>query len=222
MVASVTAHRELLLLPTLKNSLSQASLKAITTCEALFSNDMRGSTFSTCPHQQLPRIDGLPVEIHLNDKAQPLASHRAILVLADWQEKVYADLDQDEALGVIERVPFGERADQCFCMVIPRKHDGSPCRTVDLLPVNNYYKRENHNVETLFHIVHRIPFNARTTITDAWNSDHSLSLCVSDHQLAMSITLVGTFQFKRAPQGFLSSRNGCNHRFDAILADFLQ
>ena len=189
----MTAHRELLLLPTLKNSLSQASLKAITTCEALFSNDMRGSTFSTCPHQQLPRIDGLPVEIHLNDKAQPLASHRAILVLADWQEKVYADLDQDEALGVIERVPFGERADQCFCMVIPRKHDGSPCRTVDLLPVNNYYKRENHNVETLFHIVHRIPFNARKTITDAWNSYHSLSLCVSDHQLAMSITLVGTF-----------------------------
>ena len=34
------------------------------------------------------------------------------------------------------------------------------------------------------------------------------------------ITPIGRFRYKRAPQGFLSSGDGYNRRFDTILADF--
>ena len=48
--------------------------------------------------------------------------------------KAKFDLLQDEPLGVIEMVPYGEPARWCHRMIITRKHDGFPRRTVDLSP----------------------------------------------------------------------------------------
>ena len=92
------------------------------------------STLNTCPHQQLPRMDGPPVEIHLREDAKPTATP----VPMHCQEKVYFDLYHGEALGVIERVPISEPVTWCHRMVVTRNHDGSPCRTVDLSPLNKH------------------------------------------------------------------------------------
>ena len=62
--------------------------------------------------------------------------------------QVEAGLIRNEKLGVLERVPFGEPVIWCHRMVVTRKQDGSPKRTVDLSPLNKYCKRETCASET--------------------------------------------------------------------------
>ena len=88
----------------------------------------KSSTFNTCPHQPLPSMSGPP--IHGDEIAKPSAIHTATPVPLHCQEKVKFDLLQDEALGVMEKVPYGEPTKWCLRMVITGKHDGSPRRTV--------------------------------------------------------------------------------------------
>ena len=178
------------------------------------------STFNTFPHQSLPEMSGPLVEIHLQEGTKPIACHKAASIPLHWQDQVHADLLRDEALDVIERVPVGEPVGWCHRMVVTRKQDGSPRRTVDLSPLNKHCKRETHNSESPFHLARRIPCNTWKTVTDAWNGFHSVPLRESDRELTTFITPFGRWRYKRAPQGFLSSGDGYNRRFDAILTDF--
>ena len=57
-------------------------------------------------------------------------------------------------------------------------------------------------------------------MTDAWNGFHSVPLRKADRPLTTFITPFGRWRYTRAPQGFLSSGDGYNRQFDAILADF--
>ncbi|XP_068678617.1 uncharacterized protein [Montipora foliosa] len=178
------------------------------------------STFNTCPHRALPCMEGPPIEIHVEPTATPKASHTPAPVPLHWQQRVYEDLLRDEALGVIERVPYGEPVTWCHRMVITRKHDGSPRRTVDLSPLNKFCKRETFATETPFHLARRIPKDTWKTVTDAWNGYHSVPLRQSDRHLTTFITPFGLWRYTRAPQGFLSSGDGYNRRFDAVLSTF--
>ena len=178
------------------------------------------STFNTCPHRPLSCMEGPPVEIHVDPSATPRAVHTPANVALHWQQRVYEDLLRDEALGVIERVPYGEPVDWCHRMVVTRKHDGSPRRTVDLSPLNQFCKRETFASETPFQLARRIPKDTWKTVTDAWNGYHSVPLRESDRHLTTFITPFGRWRYTRAPQGFLSSGDGYNRRFDAVLAGF--
>jgi len=176
----------------------------------------KSSTFNRCPHQLLPSMTGPPVEIHIKDDVKPIACHKATPIPLHWQKTVESDLYRDEALGVIERVPIGEPVDWCHRMVVTRKPDGNPRRTVDLSPLNKFCKRETHNSEAPFHVARRVPRNTWKTVTDAWNGFHSVPL----RHLTTFITPIGRWRYKRLPQGFLSSGDGYNRRLDAILAEF--
>ena len=178
------------------------------------------STFNTCPHRQLPCMEGPPVEIHVDPSATPKAFHTAASIPMHWQKRVHEDLLRDEALGVIERVPYGEPVDWCHRMVVTRKHDGTPRRTVDLSPLNRFCKRETYSAESPFKLARRIPKGSWKTVVDAWNGFHSVPLRESDRHLTTFITQFGRWRYTRAPQGFLSSGDGYNRRFDAILSDF--
>lgn len=149
------------------------------------------SSFNICPHQALPSMDGPPVEIHLKNDAVPVTRHKAIPVPVHRQEQVHKDLLRDESRGVIERVPMGEPVEWCHRMVITRKHDGTPRRTVDLSPLNKWCKRETHNSEAPFHLARRVPRNTWKTVTDAWNGYHSVPLRESDRHLTTFITPFG-------------------------------
>ena len=105
-------------------------------------------------------------------------------------------------------------------MVITRKHDGSPRRTVDLSPLNKFCKRETFTTETPFHLARCIPKDTCKTVTDAWNGYHSVPLRQSDRHSTTFITPFGLWWYTRAPQGFLSSGDGYNRRFDAVLSTF--
>ena len=178
------------------------------------------STFNTCPHRPLPSMSGPPIEIHIDENAKPKTCHTAAPIPLHWQEQVHRDLIRDEALGVIERVPYGEPVTWCHRMVVTRKHDGSPRRTVDLSPLNKHCKRETYSAEAPFLLARRIPGKTWKTVADAWNGFHSVPLRESDRHLTTFITPFGRWRYTRAPQGFLSSGDGYNRRVDAILSDF--
>ena len=173
-----------------------------------------------CPHRALPSMEGPPIEIHVEPTATPKACQTAAPVPLHWQQRVYEDLLRDEALGVIERVPYGEPVTWCHQMIITREHDGSPRRTVDLSPLNKFCKHETFATETLFHLARRIPKDTWKTVTDAWNGYHSVPLRPSDRHLTTFITPFGLWRYRRAPQGFLSSGDGYNRHFDAVPSTF--
>ena len=178
------------------------------------------STFNTCPHNPLPSMTGPPIEIHVDETAKPKKCYTAAPIALHWQEKVHKDLLRDEALGVIERVPYGEPESWCHRMVVTRKHDGSPRRTVDLSPLNKFCKREPFPAEAPFPLARRVPGKTWKTVADAWNGYHSVPLRESDRHLTTFVTPWGMWRYTRAPQGFLSSGDGYNRRFDAILSNF--
>ena len=180
------------------------------------------STFNTCPHRALPCLSGPEMEIHIDDNATPKVCHTPATVPLHWQKQVYDDLLRDEALGVIERVPTGVPVTWCHRMVVTRKHDGTPRRTVDLSPLNRFCTRETFPAEAPFHLARRVPGKTWKTVTDAWNGYHSVPLRESDRHLTTFITPFGKWRYTRAPQGFLSSGDGYNKRFDAILSDFVR
>ena len=170
------------------------------------------STFNTCPHRPLPCMTGPPVEIRLEDGVIPRAVHTAAPVPINSQEQVLSDLKRDEALGVIERIPYGELVSWCHRMVVTRKHNGTPRRTVDLSPLNKHCKRETFPTESPFHLARRVPKGTWKTVSDAWNGYHSVPLRQSDRHLTTFITPFARWRYTRAPQGFLSSGDGYNRR----------
>ena len=121
-----------------------------------------------------------------------------------------------------EKVPHGEPTQWCHRMVITRKHDGTPRRTVDLSPLNKFCRRETFASKTLFKLARHVLSNTWKSVTDAWNGYHSVPLRESDRHLTTFITPFGRWRYTRAPQGFLSSGDGYNRRFAAILFDFMR
>ena len=132
------------------------------------------STFNTCPHRPLQQMAGPPVKIHLDESAEPYACDKPSVIPVHWQQKVKDDLVRDEALGILEKVPHGVPSTWCHRMVVTRKHDNTPRRTVDLSPLNKYCKREPFLCESPFHLARRIPKGTWKTVTDAWNGYHSV------------------------------------------------
>ena len=113
----------------------------------------------------LPALHGrAPVKIHLKDGATPKAVHTPALIPVHWQERVYHDIIRDELLGVIERVPHGEAVTWCHRMVVTRKQNGSPRRTVDLSPLNKHCARETFSSESPFHLARRMPGESWKTV----------------------------------------------------------
>ena len=185
-----------------------------------FLERFKDSVFDTHSDKPLPCMAGPPMEIHVDETVKPYACHTPAPVPIHWEKKVYEDLLHDEAIGVIERVPYGEPVTWCHRMVITRKHDGSPRRTVDLSPLNRHCKRETHSTESPMTVARRVPRKTWKTVTDAKNGFHSIPLRESDRHLTTFITPYGRWRYKRAVQGYVSSGDGFNRRFDAILTDF--
>ena len=177
------------------------------------------STFNKCSHQQLPLMEGPPIKILLNPEAKPVMYNTPATIPIHWMEDVKRKLEEDVRLGVIEQVPMGEKPTWCFRMVLARKEDGSPRRTVDLSPLNKFCSREPHHVQSPFQQARSIPANTVKTVMDAWNGYHSVPIAEADRHLTTFITPFGRFRYRTAPQGFKASGDGYTRRYDEIIAD---
>ena len=81
-------------------------------------------------------MEGPPISIHVDPKATPISLKKPAPVSLHFQDQVLSDLNRDVTIGVLERVPLGEPTTWIFRMVVTRKADGTPRRTVDLSPMN--------------------------------------------------------------------------------------
>ena len=174
------------------------------------------STFNKCKHQKLPEMKGPPIQIHVNPDAKPVRFTKPVPVPLHLRDQVEQALNDDVEMEVLERVPYGEPTNWCFRMVLDKKEDGSARRTVDLSPMNKCCQREVHSSKSPFAAARAVPGDTVKTVFDAWNGYHSVPIREEDRHLTTFTTPWGLFRYRRAPQGFLSSGDGFNRRFDDI------
>ena len=109
------------------------------------------SAFNTCTHQPLPLMSGLPpLRLLIKEGAEPTAIHKPATVPAHWLDQVKQELEQDIALGVLERVPSNTPTTWCSRMHVVGKKSGDPRRVVDLRQVNASTQRQTHYTEPPF------------------------------------------------------------------------
>ncbi|MCP3869657.1 MAG: hypothetical protein GY703_16510 [Gammaproteobacteria bacterium] len=179
----------------------------------------RSSAFNMCEHQTLPVMTGRPLHVHFKPDAQPKAHHAPIPVPHHWKDEVKQQLDADVRLGTIERVPQGTPTIWCSRMVVVRKKDGSPRRTVDLQTLNAATYRETHHTPSPFKQASTVPPNTKKTVLDAWNGYHALPLSPSTRDCTTFITEWGRYRYLRTPQGFHAAGDAYTRAYDDITID---
>ncbi|CAG2197273.1 unnamed protein product [Mytilus edulis] len=91
-------------------------------------------------------------------------------------------------------------------MVVTSKADGTPRRTVGLLQTQNRHSvRQTHHVLSPLHLADRVL---------------QVPIREEDRHFTTFITPWGCYTYKVAPQGFISSGDAYNQRFDAIISNF--
>ena len=178
------------------------------------------STFNVCEHQPLPMMSGPPMRLMIDPQATPHAIHKPIPIPVHWQDDVYAGIERDCRLCVLEPVPVGTPVTWCHRMVICSKRSGKPRRTVNMQSLNDHAIRETHHTESPFHLARSVPQNTYKSTFDAWNGYHSTFLHEDDRHLTTFITPKGRYRYRVAPQGYVASGDGYTRRFDEIIADF--
>ena len=180
------------------------------------------SAFNVCEHQPLPLLQNSPpLKLHVDPEATPKAVHKPATVPLHWHEAVFAGIQRDVRLGVLEPVPLNTPVGWQARMHITAKHDGSPRRTVDYQNLNSASPRQTHHTPSPWHTVASIPANVRKSTFDAFHGYHSLPLATEEDRDATTfITPWGRFRYRTCPQGFLSAGDAYTARMDAMLHDF--
>ena len=180
-------------------------------------SSFKSSTFNTCEHQPLPLMHGPPLEFKMKEGAVPFAIYTPAKVPAHWADQVKADIYRDVALGVLEEVPENTGMSWCHRMVICRKHNGDPRRTIDLQPLNAASVRQCHPTQPPLEQAHTVPHNQKKSVVDCWNGYHSVAIREEDRHLTTFYTPWGRFRYKTCPQGYNTSGDAYTHRYDRIV-----
>jgi hypothetical protein len=148
--------------------------------------------------------------------ARPHAVYQPAGVAVHWEDKVKQDLDRDVALGVLEPVPNNTPMTWCHKMVICRKHNGDPRRTVDMQKLNDVSVRQCRPTNSPLKQATNVPHNTKKSVLDAWNGYHSVAIREEDRHLTTFYTKWGRYQYSCAPQGYKASGDAYTHRYDKI------
>ena len=198
----------------------EACVENIPKMEEWLRDRYASSTFNRCPHVPIPNIPGPYLRIHVDPNAEPKQACTPAKIALHWEEDVNDEIKKDDVMKIIEKVPYGEPSKWCHRMVVTRKSNGKPRRTVDLSPLNKHCLREVHPMKAPFELAKGIPPNTWRTVTDAWNGFHSVPLHPDDRHLTTFITQLGRYRYLKAPQGYASSCDGYNRRLDEITSEF--
>ena len=177
------------------------------------------TAFNQCTHRPLPMMASDPIRIHIDPLAKPVAAMTAATVPYHLREAVKQQLDEDVALGTLEKVPIGTPTKWQARMHVVMKPDGKPRRTVDFRHLNDHCLRETEQIVAPYKQARMIPADVWKTKTDAWNGYHSCPLDERDREYTTFITEWGRFRYRSAPQGFLASGDGYNQRYEQLIED---
>ena len=86
--------------------------------------------------------------------------------------------------------------------------------------LNKHCKREPHGGKSPFEMERAVPRETWKSVHDAWNGFHSIPIYEEDLHLTTFQSAPGRLRHGKAPQGFRSSGDACNKRFDFIVLDF--
>ena len=120
-----------------------------------------------CSHQLLPEVSGPPLHFVLKPDYIPVAAHTPASIPIHWTRAVKEQLDRDVEMGILELVPPDEPTVWQHRMVVVKKHNGTPRRTVDMKKLNDASLRHSYPMLSPYQKAMTIPANSYKTITDA-------------------------------------------------------
>ena len=165
-----------------------------------------------------PKLNTPPAHIHLKpDFRIPKPAYWPASVAEHWAEEVHASIEADVAAGILKKVPFNEPTVWCARMVVVKKKDGRPRRTVDFQSLNSQCLREPNHGESPFHTARKVPGGTWKSVFDAVDGYHSVALDEESSKLTTFITPWGRYRYLRFPQGHCSAGDAFNGRMQLIL-----
>ena len=167
-----------------------------------------------------PALSTPPAHIHLKlHHIIPKPAYWPATIAEHWAKIVKAAIDRDVEAGILIKVPFNEPTTWCARMVVVKKKDGSPRRTVDYQELNKQCIREPNHGESPFHTARRVPENTWKSVFDAVDGYHSVILDEESSKLTTFITPWGRYRYLRFPQGHCSAGDAFNGRVQEILSN---
>ena len=167
-----------------------------------------------------PKLSTPPARIHLRpDFRIPKPAYWPASVAEHWSEQVRLSIERDVAAGILKKVPFNEPTVWCSRMVVVKKKDGRPRRTVDFQRLNAECMREPNHQESPFNTARKVPQNTWKTVVDAVDGYHSVAIDEESSKLTTFITPWGRYRYLRFPQGHCAAGDAFNGRIQLILSD---
>ena len=166
----------------------------------------------------LKTMKGGQMKIHLKEgPIKPLHLYNARKTPYAFVDKAKEKLDEDESLGIIEKVT--DVTEWCSAMNFVPKPNGKIRSTVDLSKLNEYVKRPTHPFPAPKDVIATIPPNAKVfSVFDALHGYWQIELDEKSRPLTTFITEFGRYQYKRAPMGLCSSGDEFCARTDKALS----
>ena len=162
-------------------------------------------------------MSGPSLKLAIKDDVQPVCYHKPNTLPLHWREQVKEELNKDEKMGIIEKVPANEPSIWCHKMVVTTKPGSKKLRrTVDMSGLKKASYRMTHPGLSPFLQAQDIPPNSYKTVTDAWQGFHMIPLDPESIKYTTFITEFGRYRYKRMPQGDQVSMDAYNFRFDKI------
>ena len=159
------------------------------------------------------------MKIHTKPDTKTYCCKKLALVPLHYREQVKADLESDVIKGIPERVPEGRPDMWCSRMVIQPKKRGRGRRTVDLSYLSKHCLEESHYTRSAPMIAKTVPPKKYKSTLDSVDGYHGIKLDEEDRHKTTFATEWGKFQYRRAPQGYLSSGDSYGRYTNAILED---
>ncbi len=171
------------------------------------------SVLNKCSHQKLNRMKREENEMNLfiKEDAKPQQARGIKHVPKNMEDKVKAQIDEDVRMGIIKPVEKNRPDRWISRMVVTRKANGEPRRTIDFRQLNKAALRQTANSESPKKMVSEIPEKRYYTVIDMWQAFHSIPMRKEDRHFTTFKTQWGDFEYKVYPQGFLSSTFFLSH-----------
>ena len=168
----------------------------------------------------LKPMKGGPMTIHLRGKVKPQHLNVPRKVAYAYQEDAKKKLDEDVALGVIEKVDMNDGpSDWCLPMTFARKPSGKIRSLLDAVVLNDDTDRPVHPFPSPKDIVSTIPPDVEYfAVFDCLHGYWQIELDEKSKPLTTFITEFGRYRYKRAPMGLVSSGDEFCARTDKALA----
>ena len=141
-------------------------------------------------------------DVKLDPKVQPYAVYAPRRVSLPLRNKVKAELDRLQKLGVI--IPVKEPTPWCAPMVVVPKTNGAVRICVDLTKLNTAVCRERHILPSVDHILGQMAGATVFSKIDANSGFHQILLSKASQLLTTFITPFGRFAYQRLPFGISS------------------